>query len=200
MSDELDLDDWLATGTVARVDVPIYNDPAVAAEAEALRVERAEIEAALKDDSGEKSLTDTDPFADIDARIEAVSELFEASLSTWTMGAVSGDEWDAIEDAHPREPQPTKPPVGAPAPVAKKYLEDFREWQKRDKERRLTVDIATVAASVLSVTQGDKTTTSVTAEHVRRLRSRPGGIPQFNRLLDAAIQATKGEVAPPLPK
>lgn len=197
---ELDLDDWIATGTVARKTVPIYNDPGAIAEAEALLIERAAVELEVKEAGGERSLTDADPLADIDARLEALHARFAASVTEWTLGPVIDDDYDAIQEKWPEPPGPRKPLATADEAAQKAYRDALAAWRIEAKRVDGERNVAYVAASVLEVRAGDRVAHGATPEQVRALRRRPGGTAQFNSLLAAAIAVTKGEVGFPVPK
>ncbi len=191
-----DFDEWLASGTVRRKMVRVYNDPALAEEAEALLAEREEIAKTAE----ERSLSEGDPFAEIDARLEDIATRFAASVSEWLIGPVTAEEYDAITAEHPETLPPHKPFVSAPKKAWDDWGEAVNKWKAREAAADLERNLAYLAAAVVEIRFGDKVIDHVTPEQIRALRNRPHGKLQYESLLATAIAITDGEVEFPAPK
>jgi hypothetical protein len=197
--DDFDLDEWLSTGTLAKRAVEIYNDPALVAEYDILSQRLAAAQAA--DPAGAEETMAGGPTTDILYAMAELHAKWEASKATWTVRALTEDEIRAIVDAHP---DPVIPEI---IRAAKKPGEVWNDEQiaagAAHLEAREAVmterNIAMIALAVTEVRTAKGARRSVTVEQVRRLRARPHGKAQTNRLVQAVESATSGEVEVPRP-
>lgn len=199
--DDFDLDEWLSTGTLARRAVEIFNDPALAAEYDVLAIRLAEAQSAEPQDE-EASVGGGGAVEDILTEMRALHEKWQASKATWTVRALTEDEVAGLTEQHPDPEIPAilagdKPEPGTPEHEARlaegqRYL---AEREKASTERYL----AMIALAVVEVATPRGTAKNVTLEQVRRLRTRPHGKAQTQRLIDAIVSATNGDVDVPRP-
>lgn len=213
-AEAFDLMAWIQSGTVATRQVTIYNNPALAAEYEALEAEMKAAEQDIEDAGGDAPMSARDPREDIRARMADLYARWEASKSVWTLRALSDDDIEATYSEQGGVPSPKQPVPPLPQ-AGKKALEDHAEkitkWAKAvheaDRERTLHI----IAAAVTSVETALGTADSATVEQVRALRDRPHG-PQWvglipsgrgqritGKLAMAVMAATEGDVEVPRP-
>lgn len=209
-----DLMAWIQSGTVATRQVTIYNNPALAAEYEALEAEMKAAEKAVEDAGGDAPMSAKEPREDIRARMDDLYARWEASKSVWTVRALSDDDIEATYAEIGGVPSPKQPVPPLPQ-AGKKALEDHGEkvtkWakavHKADRERTLHI----IAVAVTSVETAIGTADSATVEQVRSLRDRPHG-PQWvglipsgrgqritGKLATAVMAATEADVEVPRP-
>lgn len=225
---DFDLDDWLDGGSVVHRSIDIYNRPDLVADYEdwQRRWDLAEERAKIAGD--EQSLADSDDeeSAALRAEGERIHAEWLSSKSTWRVRALDQDtEVTPISEAAPkqqtppqfRRPQPQAPrdyANGKPAPAYEKALEDWtkerdeffkanegeiKRVEKANAEIAHNVDLAHVAAAVVSIEfPGGKTVEGVSIDQLRKLEQRIGR-GQFNRLLLAAIETLGSEPVVPVP-
>lgn len=199
LEDDFDLDAWLSAGTLARRAVQIFNAPHLAAEYDILATRLAEAEATTADEDatvGTKTAVHS-----IHAEMSALADRWEASKAFWTVRALTEDEIRAIYEQHPDPDVPE---------LIRKKRAPGEVW---DDEQRAAADafvtardenvnernMAMIACAVVEVSCGGRTRRSVTVDQVRKLRARPHGKEQTQRLLSAIESATTGEVEVPRP-
>jgi hypothetical protein len=194
-----DLLDWIESGTVARRQVEIHNDPALVEEYQALEAELAEAEKAVGSSGQDGPLAADGPREAIVARMEALWERWEASKALWTVRALSKDDIDATFDAVPVPKRPIPPLEKAGQKAQERFVEALNDYQheaaKADEERKLHI----LAAAVVSVETSRGTAEGVTVDALKRLRSRPHGAHWIDRLYRAAEAATQGDQDIPRP-
>lgn len=209
--DDFDLMTWIQSGTVATRTVEINNNPALAAEAEALEAEMAAAEAEVGEMGEDRPMSWVDPRPDIEARMADLYERWEASKTTWTVRALAHDEIEKAFEAVPSPKQPVAPLPQAGKKAAEEHAEKLTAWGKAlheaDRERTLHI----IAAAVVSVESQRGRAEGVTVEALRALRDRPHGdswvghIPSTKgsrisgKLAGAVMAATEGDVAVPRP-
>ncbi|MCV2395921.1 hypothetical protein OEB99_16520 [Actinotalea sp. M2MS4P-6] len=205
-----DFDEWLATSTVARRQVMIYNDPALLEESEALQAQLAAAETAAAADAGDQAMDAIDPRPGILARMEELYERWEASKTTWTVRALAEDEVeDSFEPdkggiAVPRQPVPPLEKAGQKArdDYTRKYVEWSKANTRAQRERRLVLIAAAVTkieapGRVLEREAGAPPV--VTVDQLRALRERPHGEQWVAKLYHAVDEATHGDREVPRP-
>lgn len=196
---DFDLDEWLSTGTLARRAVPIYNDPSLAAEFDVLAQRLSELEAMTKGD--ESSVGESAEITEVYEQMTAVHERWEASKATWTVRALTEDEVKAIAEEHP-DPEPPE--------ILRAKRESGQVWSDEQRaegqaflaarEEALTErNLAMIALAVVEVATSRGSANSVTVEQVRKLRGRPHGKQQVQRLIEAVTSATTGDIEIPRP-
>lgn len=197
--DDFDLDAWLSAGTLARRAVQIFNAPHLAAEYDILAARLAEAETAAS--SEDITIGTMTAVQAIHAEMAELADRWEASKATWTVRALTEDEIRAIYEEHPDPEVPE---------LIRKKRAPGEVW---DDEQRAAADafvaardecvndrnLAMIAAAVVEVAAGGRTRHSVTVDQVRKLRARPHGKEQAQRLLAAVESATTGEVEVPRP-
>ena len=200
--DTFDLMDWIESGTVARRQVVIHNNPALADEFTALEDQLAEAEKTTKDASGDAPMSQDDPRDAIRAQMEALWERWEASKATWTVRALSQDDVEATYEPETGIPAP-KAPIAPPEKAGDRARERFMEQVKAftiaktdaDRDRRLYL----IAAAVVSVETTRGVATSVTVPQLKALRARPHGQQWVDKIYAAVEAATQGDVEIPRP-
>lgn len=225
---DFDLDDWLDGGSVVHRSVDIYNRPDLVADYEDWQRRWSLAEDRAKTAGDEQSLADADDEEAVALRAEGerIHAEWLASKSTWRVRALDQDtEVNPIAEAAPkpvtppqfRRPQPQAPrdyANGKPAPAYEKALEDWtkereeffkanedeiKRVEKTNAEIAHNVDLAHVAAAVVSIEfPGGKTINGVTVDQLRKLEAKIGR-GQFNRLLLAAIDTLRQEPTVPVP-
>ncbi len=198
--EDFDLDEWLSTGTLARRAVPIYNDPALVAEFDMLQQRLTD--AASRVVVGDASMGDSAEVNELYEQMQALHARWEASKATWTVRALTEDEVDEITAAHPDPDVPNilggdKPAVGTPEHDAR--LAAGQEYLAAREKVVTARNLAMIARAVVEIRTSKGVRRSVTIEQLRRLRARPHGKSQTQRLLDAVASATTGDVDIPRP-
>lgn len=198
------LDDWIESGTVARRQVVIHNNPALVEEFEALEARLTALgDAPDADPEADGPLSASDPHeaerAEIHAALENVYERWESSKATWTVRALSHEDVEATFDAVPVPKRPVPPLEKAGQKAQEKFAAEVSTYQakvnKADVERRLHM----IAASVVGVETAQGSVDSVTVDQVRALRDRPHGTKWVDKLYEAMSAATEGDVEVPRP-
>lgn len=197
--DAFDLDEWLSTGTLARRAVPIYNDPALVAKHDILVQKLADAQATASDE--EASIGQGSAIADLHEQMVALHQRWEDSKATWTVRALTEDE---VREAAEQHPDPQIPAIlGLPKPAGGTWSEEQlaagRDHQEAREKAQTARSLAMIARAVVEVRTTRGATTHVTVEQIHRLRARPHGKTQTQRLLDAVLSATSGEVEVPRP-
>lgn len=196
-----DLDAWIVAGTTARRAVPIYNDPALAAEYDVLAQQLAEADAQTAH-APEQSVTDTATTAAILAAMEDLRARWEASKATWVVRALDEDEVAEITKAHPEPPVPQILGGPAPKPGTAAHRSRIAAGEKYLAKRAPIVtarNLAMIARAVVEVRTPAGSVDHVTLEQVRALHERPHGDRQTTRLIEAVLSATSGDVDVPKP-
>lgn len=190
-----EFDKLLTLGTIAEETVTIYLDQAAGLEAERLI---AEYEAA-GGASGDQPLSD--PYEDLEEKLEEVLDRFNRASIKWTVRAASDEDFEQAYEAIPALVLPARPldKAGQKALDAwhKKMLTLQEQTKVLDTQRQEWL----VAHLTTHLEYGTGATdNSVTPEQVRQIRTRPGGDHWFTVLGDAIDKATKGvrEVPRPL--
>jgi hypothetical protein len=194
-----DLDEWLSTGTLARRAVPIYNDPALVAEYDVLAQQLTEAQGAVE--SQDATMGDAGAMAEIYQRMAELHARWQASKATWTVRAVDETELKAITDAHP-DPEIPAFMLTPKKPGAVWNEEQLAAGAKYREEREAALterNIAMIALAVVEVRTPRGVVRSVSVDQIRKLRARPHGKVQTQRLIDAIASATSGEVEVPRP-
>ena len=204
--DAFDLLDWINTGTVARRQVVIYTDHEAYAQAVRITDRLAELGWTERDDDrpqdgplSEGIGPDDDEVAALEAELESWSARLDKSRMTWTVRAVSKDEITAAADANPEPKMPPPPKDGAPAAVQERWMERVQAYNRAKRVRDEVVNLAVVAAAVVSIETPAGTQDGVTVDQLRALQGRPHGAQWVERLYKAVEQATDENVAPPVP-
>lgn len=194
-----DLLDWIESGTVARRQVTIYNDAALAERLRVLTERLAEAEKKVEQTGGDAPLDEVDEVAELTAQIEALYPEWEASKAVWTVRALSQDDVMATFDAVPEPKRPVPPLEKAGQKAQERFAEQVSAWRREvrdaDRERRLHM----VAIAVESVETARGTAEGVTVETLRKLRDRPHGEQWLTRLYEAVSEATEGDADVPRP-
>lgn len=194
-------DEWLSTGTLARRAVEIYNNPDLAAEYDVLAMRLAEAQAAAPQDA-EASIGDNDPVAAVLAEMEALHEKWQASKAVWIERAVEEHESKAIVDEVPEPPIPALLSGDKPEPGSPEHEARLAAGQAylAERERVITErNLRLIALATVEVRTARGVVKRVTVEQVRRLRGRPHGKQQTQRLIEAIESATSGDVEVPRP-
>lgn len=188
------LDQWIETGTTANEQVVIYANRALAGEYTALERRLAALE-----DAGDESIENGAEQAALLRKMEDLYERWQASKATWTVRALSDEEVRAVYDKHPTPKAPQKPADDAPAEVK-------QAWQGAMEMhlRALTLatderNLAYVEAAVTRVETTLGAVAVVTIDQLRRMRNRPHGSQDLNRLIEAVNRVTQGDVEVPRP-
>lgn len=198
----IDLMDWVESGTVARRQVTIHNNPALLEEYEALEAQLKEAEKRVRAAGGDEALSDSDPR---EAILDAMADLYdrwEASKAVWTVRALAPDDVQATFDPDTGVPEPRRP-VPPLEKAGKKAHEDFVEAvgtyskakAKADGDRQLHL----ISAAVVSVETPRGTATAASVEVLEKMRARPHGQQWIDRLYAAVQAATEGDVEIPRP-
>jgi len=216
--ENFDLMSWIASGTVATRTVAIHNNPALAADAEALEAEYVAAEKAVADMGDDRPVSWKDPRPAIEKRMAELHDRWEASKATWTVRALSHDEIEGAFDAVPSPKQPVAPLPQAGKKAAEDHAEKMTEWARKvheaDRERTLHLIVAAVVKvetvqGCIEREPGDPPILTVDA--IRALRDRPHGdqwvghIPSTKgqritgKLAGAVMGATEGDVSVPRP-
>ncbi|GAA3218178.1 hypothetical protein ACFP63_08645 [Oerskovia jenensis] len=208
---DFDILDWIQSGTIARREVPIYNDPRLVEEYEAVEARLAEAgwvetDAAPRsrdDDRSEATLGDThtDEIAELLAQRDDIAARWEQSKSLWTVRAVSQDEVDASFDVVPvpKQPLPPKQFDAAPDSVREAFLEKARLAQQAAAQAAEDRKLAVIATAVVSIVTAKGTAEGITLDALKTLRSRPHGKQWIDRLYDAVNAATSTDTELPRP-
>ena len=217
----IDLNTWLAGATVTQASVDIYQRPDLLGKIEEWqrRYARAEKNAPAV---LERGIDDPDPLADLTAEGERLFAELEASKAVWYVRALSSDDSDAIDEAHPEPTRPASfdeaPPVMQAKPTeaqSSAFLAAYEAWKER---RAAFVEAQSVERDeyVRAMTRvlkargaerivrcldrievgGEVVTGSITIEQARSLPERIGEH-QVGKIMEAIGQATNAE--PDLP-
>lgn len=190
MEPEITLDDWIDTGTVARRTVTIYNDRALAAEYEALEAQLKDVQ----DEAEERSLDDEDPASEIMARMEELYTRWEASKAVWTVRALSRDEASEIVDRIPVPDGPGKLADTATAAEKSAHNAALKSWLRQSQRAQDERNLEFISTAIISVETAKGTARHASVDTLRRMRSRPHGAHDIERLVAAVNEATQGEV------
>lgn len=200
--DTFDLMDWIESGTVARRQVTIHNNPALADEFTALEERLAEAEKAAKDAGGDGPMSEGDPREPILSAMEELWARWDASKAIWTVRALSQEDVEATFDAEtgiPSPKAPLPPPEKAGERARERYLTAMQDFgvakATADRDRRLHL----IAAAVVSVETSRGIVERVTVDQLRALRDRPHGEQWVAKLYAAVEAATQGDVEVPRP-
>lgn len=197
MTEAFDLLDWVETGTVGRREVVIYNDPALAAEMDRLRVEH---DKASEAPDGERGVGEKSDVARIEAEMEAVYERWQASKAVWTVRALSQDEVQAVLDEipSPKRPQPVKEDarksLETRAAEQVEYEAAVEVWKNESRKVLDERNLHMISAAVESVVTPKGAASSVSVDVLRAIQKRPHGTVQLGRLIGALNELTSGEV------
>lgn len=200
---EFDLMDWIESGTVARRQVVIHNNPALADQFAELEAQLAAAEKNTKDAGADGPLSEADPREEILADMEALWEKWEASKAVWTVRAVSQDDVEASFDEERGGVHAPKAPMPPPEKAGERARERFMgavhlfnvAKAKADRDRKLCI----ISTAVVSVETPRGIATSVSVEQLRALRDRPHGEQWIDKLYAGVNAATAGDVEIPRP-
>ena len=198
VTEDFDLLAFVATGTIARREVVIYNDHEAARECQ--RLQEA-IDAADDEDPKTDGPLGGDFQSKAELEAEAASwlERLQASKMTWTVRALSAEEIDRAYEAVPDPKMPTPPKDGAAQGLKDRFTERWVAYQvdveKAKADRRLVL----IAAAVESIETPAGVSGAITAETLRSLRGKPHGQGWIDRLWAAVDEASSEEVEPPVP-
>lgn len=208
---DFDILDWIESGTIARREVTIYNDPLLVEEYEAITarlteagwVEPDTASRSRDDDRSEATLgdTNTDQIDELLAQRDDIAARWEQSKAVWTVRAVSQDEVEASFDVVPvpKQPLPPKQFDNAPDAVREAFLEKARAAQTAAAQAEQDRKLAVLATAVLSIVTAKGTATGVTFDALKTLRSRPHGKQWIDRLYAAVNAATSTDTELPRP-
>ena len=227
-----DFDNWLDHGTIAERTVNRYNDlAAVAAYRDAaellsayqerrrrIQATQRRVEAAVADGgdmvTSDMSVTDTptDPDeAALVADAEAAWARVEASTEVWRIRALRETEIRHLSKTHPVPPQPAGPGLKASKAAKAKYRAAFEAWSEEQADALLTLNLAYLSASVLSVTTpegeivahgevlDEDWSPAVTVDQLRRIHATPGAAAGITQLIAATNAATTENGDAPTP-
>lgn len=205
--DAFDLLEYITSGTVARRQVTIYNDPE-AGEALAKILERLDElgwseDPEPGDDRPQDGPLSGDPAQDeIDELLAEAQELqarLEASKSVWTVRALSEEEVERAFDEVPLPKTPRPPKDTAPKKEFDLFHDRAEKWGKdkteADRERKL----ALISAAIVTVETPRGSVDSASRDVLRALRSKPQGQQWIDRLYKAVDDAQGSEVDVPRP-
>lgn len=196
---EIEFDEWLATGTVAKVEVPLYKDKdSLIRYREAAKLLR-EYRQMVAQDTGERSIGEDDDELELKAAAEEAWEQVEQSRETWTLRALSADEIKAIDAAYQVSPMPRKLPDNAPAKSQTVQQNKMRAWADEAAAIRQAAAADTIVAAFVSIETSAGTVTSITAEQIQRMRALPGREPDITKLMAAITDATTNDEEPGTP-
>lgn len=216
---DLNLTDWLSGATVAEMSVDVYQRPDLLGK---INEWERRLERATAAGDAERSAGEPDPIAALEAEGEALLAELEASKSVWYMRALSSDDEDAINEAHPLPEPPArfaeKPPVLTARPTevqSQAFLKAHEAYEQRktlhDEERRpdaekyvkqLTVTLKArgvekIVRSLARIEAGGSViATAITAEQAATLPAKIGE-QQTGKILEAIADAT--QIEPELP-
>lgn len=203
-----DLLDWIESGTVARRQVVIHNNPRVAEEFATIEARLAEL-GHTDDETGDGTVRDEPLGGSVeDAEIEQllaaredVEARWEAARSTWTVRAVSQEEVEASFDEVP----PPKPPLrpknfdAAPDKIRAAFVEASAKHQRANAKANEDRQIVLIATALVSIETARGTATSVSVDALRALRSKPHGKQWIDKLYAAVDAATSEDPEVPRP-
>lgn len=206
--DSFDLMEYLTSGTIAKRQVTIYNDP----EAGDLLVSTLERLAELgwsEDDEqggepvdGPLSDADDEPDPEVAELLEVAQEAqerLEASKSVWTVRALSEEEAEATFEAVPLPKMPMPPKDNSPEKDRLKFARQAQEYGSAKVESDRKRKLLQVAAAVVSVERGGRSVDSVSVEMLEALRTRPQGEQWIDKLAAALNEAQKSDPDVPRP-
>ena len=196
---EFNFDEWIKNGTVRQKSVVIHNDAAIFDKVEALEKRRKEILADQRRTGGERSLSEKDELAEIEAKEAELAESWEASKATFTVRALDTREAQKVIEDHPLPPPPPMPDRNAPVQVKKRWEADKVDWAKKYDDALLEQNIAFVALAVVSVETPSGSVDHVSIEQLRAIYERPHGKAQFGELIKATNEVTTGDIEVPRP-
>ncbi|WP_159622672.1 hypothetical protein [Ruania rhizosphaerae] len=204
---EFDLLDWIDSGTTARWEHPIYNNPALASVMEDLK--RQYDEATRADENapaGEESMGETSRVNHLLREMERVVEQWEASKAVWRGHALAQELIDEITEKHPlpeARPEPQRHQYSSEEAYAAAYEKWLPHRDAVAKKIAVAMDERNyrfIVASVDEVVTPKGSVTGVSLEQVRRIAVRPHGKKQLTALVQKISQATNGDVEVVAPK
>lgn len=216
---DFDILDWIESGTVARRKVDIYNDAALAEEADELQ---RQLDALGDDeDDPEGSVGEVSERTRIEQAMRDVYERWQASKATWTVRALSDAEIEEISGQVPLNPQPERPSRPAPLPrtatKAEREAHDrevaayeetvgefergpLAEWVKHAEHVQEERALHYISTAVVSVDTARGSTGAVSVEALRKMRQAPHGKARIGKLYNAVLALTTGDTEIPVPK
>lgn len=205
--DSFDLLSYIQSGTVARRQVTIYNDPEAGDQLMRLLDELRELgwsEDAEPDPdkvkdgplSGSPNQSEID---DLLEQAEAAQARLEVSKSVWTVRALSPDEIEATFDVVPVPSMPTPPKDGVAQPIRDKYAQKFERYMKTKTQAEADRRLAIIATAVVSVETPRGAVDSVSLDTLKALRAKPQGQQWADRLYQAVEDAQGSDVDVPRP-
>lgn len=195
-----DLMDWIASGTVGRRQVTIYNDVAAGkrlVEIQARLNELAPVDD--RDEDGDQPLSASAPpeVAELEAEAADLLDRLDASKAVWTVRAVSKDDVDATFDEVPAPRRPV--PSQETTEKARKREEDaFNTWVRASNEANQERRLHLISRAVVSIETVRGAADGATVDQLRAMQSRPHGA-QWVDQLHAAVEAAT-EVEPDVPR
>lgn len=204
--DSFDLMGWIESGTVARREVTIYNDPALVTEYNQLQAQLDEL--GYSDDEEARTQRAQDATlgdghgAEIQDLLDRMADLYsrwQDSKAVWTVRAVSVDEINAAQKQLPDPKMPIPPKEGAAQRLQDAWAEKAREYSlekvQADEDRKLVL----LAIAVVGIETPAGSATGATFEQLKALRSRPHGAQWIELLYQAMEAATENDVEIPRP-
>lgn len=206
--DAFDLLGWIESGTVARRQVVIHNNPRLAEEFAAIEARLAEL-GYTDDETGDGAVGD-EPLggsaedAEIEqllAAREGVEARWEAARSTWTVRAVSQEEVEASFDEVPPPKSPLRPKNldAAPDRIRAAFVEASASHHRANAKANEDRQIVLIATALVSIETARGTATSVSVDALRALRSKPHGKQWIDKLYAAVDAATSEDPEVPRP-
>lgn len=216
-SREFSLDEWIESGTVAQRTVELHNDRAIPDRLAVLEKRRNIAAKVAKETSEEIAVTDVPEVAQIDAEMEALWDLWEASKETWLVRALSAEEIKALRKAHPAPEMPRPIKKNSPAAAKAEHEKKVAAWQEQAMVVRDEADLEYLTWALVSIETAKGTARAhgepldeegnrsedfrpaATVAQLKALRARAGRQNDIAVLLAAAVDATKSDVEVPAP-
>lgn len=206
--DSFDLMEYLTSGTVARREVVIYNDPE-AGELLVSTLKRLK-ELGWSDDADVDAEPTDGPLDEADDEVTPeIAELLEIaqdaqarlerSRSVWTVRALSEDESDATFEAVPLPKLPIPPKDNAPEKDRLRFNRQAQEYGKQKVEGDRLRKLHQISVAVTEVRHGDRVVGSVSVGVLEALRKRPQGENWVDKLYAALNEAQKSDPDVPRP-
>ena len=183
---------WMQTGTVRRIEVPMYGNMPLVAEAAALQ---AEIDEAEKAASGTRTINQRSPIPALEAELDALYERLAESRSVWTVRALKTAEAREIAEKFPNPVSPKTIDAKATDAEAERYearLQKFRhDYEVAETERNLRF----VHHAVVEIKTANGSQSGISLEDLRSMFEAEYGRQRLTLLLEAVNKATTGDVA-----
>jgi len=192
MTDDSIFNGWMQSGTVRRIDVPMYGDMPLVAEIQAIE---ADIEEAKKGASKVQTINKVDPTRELEATLDAMYERLNESRSVWTVRALTTAEAREITEKFPNPISPKSIDAKATDAEAETYATRFQKFRHDyeivDTERNLRF----VHHGVVKIVTDGGEQAGISLDDLRAMFEAAYGRQRITVLLKAVNDATTGDVA-----